>query len=1151
MRFTCFFLVVSWFTRLAGGGQLPFDQVYVESGGFVGGEAENYHSAVSAIDDTWTLVTNGTPGAFLNMRSEGCMRSLPDGDGTIKSFTTGASMDYRIQISTPGTYRLWVRWDGVDDSSDSLFAGLLELGDGPGGVADWYELSGNLDANFSTKPWDGLGGAEENQPTASQNPLLWTITNTGIYTLRFAVREDGSAIDTWILQLISRPDPVGDGFVSVQPDSIIMHHGGKAGIPVLNNDVGLITPASVDVITSPTYGSATPTADGRILYTHTTGMPAADSFTYRVQDIIGLPSPVADVSITFSPDMRIPNTTVTMPSAPPPVSYSVVDAFPGITFASPTSMETPPGETNRLFVLQRNGELYVITGINSASPQKSLFMDISSRVQNDGNELGAKGIAFHPGFATNHLFYLTYCHLNGGTRYVRLSLFLANTNNPNTADQASEIMLINQVNNDTVHNIDDALFGPDGYLYVGFGDEGPQSDGANNSQRIDKDIWSAIIRIDPDFRPGNLPHNAHSGIPTNRFLIPSDNPFIGATQFNGIAVNSNNVRTEFYAVGFRNPWQFSFDPLTDELWVGDVGNDFREEVTVMPRGGNAGWVFYEGLANGPRGDKTPPPGFVWERPVWTYPHGNGEFQGYSITGGLVYRGTVYPALFGKYICADYVTGNIWTIDRSPAATNVIRIAGEAGLVQFGLHPVSAEILLLDHGDGRVRKLIAQSSQDLFPNLLSETGFFADLSDLSPNPGVIAYQPNLSFWSDYAIKSRWFVITNTTDRIGMSLDGPWTYPAGMMWVKHFDLEMDRGNPDTKKRIETRVFVRTTNGAYGVSYQWNTNGTEAALAPDAGVTFDLAITNSGESEIQPWRIPSRAECLACHSPIAGHALSFNTRQLHCAGAIAGVSNNFIALLESAGYTSNSLGDPARLPRHVRPDETEYSLEARARSYLAVNCGYCHMGAQSVVPGNWDGRAFVKLDHTGLILGQASSNGGNTNNLLIVPADVNHSIIWNRIAATNGFSRMPPLGSTELDPANIQLIAEWISGDLATRQSFAQWQVHYFGSTNHPDASALADPDLDGSSNREEFLTYTDPDDPDSFWTGRLNATGGSPALLHDLAHRAVTIEVSTNLNEWVFWNVPENNGLPIAEGTWRVIGLDTNMPIGHFRFIVDDR
>jgi len=368
----------------------------------------------------------------------------------------------------------------------------------------------------------------------------------------------------------------------------------------------------------------------------------------------------------------------------------------------------------------------------------------------------------------------------------------------------------------------------------------------------------------------------------------------------------------------------------------------------------------------------------------------------------------------------------------------------------------------------------------------------------------------------------------------------------MWVKHFDLEMDRGNPATAKRIETRVLVRTTNGAYGVSYQWNTNGTEATLVPDAGVEFDLAITNNGLVEVQRWPIPSRAQCLACHLPSAGHALSFNTRQLNCPGSIAGVTNNVIALLDQAGYTSNSLGNPARLPRHVRPDETDYSLEVRARSYLAVNCGYCHTGPQSPVPGAWDGRAFVKLDQTGTILVPASSNGGDPDNRLIVPADVNHSIIWNRIAATNGFTRMPPLGSTQLDTANIQLLADWISGELASRELFSQWQIVHFGATNALNAARGDDPDLDGRTNEEEFLTYTDPNDPASYWTGWIDAAG----VNHDLANRKVTVEVSTNLNDWLFWNVPANDALPIAASQTRSIALPTNEPTAAFRFVVEE-
>lgn len=222
-----------------------------------------------------------------------------------------------------------------------------------------------------------------------------------------------------------------------------------------------------------------------------------------------------------------------------------------------------------------------------------------------------------------------------------------------------------------------------------------------------------------------------------------------------------------------------------------------------------------------------------------------------------------------------------------------------------------------------------------------------------------------------------------------------------------MEMTRGNPATKKRLETRVLVRNASGAYGVSYRWNDAGTEALLVPDGGADFDLSIVENGAPRIQHWRIPSRSECLICHTPQAGHALSFNTRQLNLTHSPDGFSGNQIALLRDAGYFSNAPESPNVLPRHVRPDETAFSVEARARSYLAVNCAYCHRRAEThqEAPRHGTGRPHLTLAETGLLLGNASNNGGNPANRLIVPGDTLHSIVLNRVAVTNGFTRMPP--------------------------------------------------------------------------------------------------------------------------------------------------
>src|SRR5262249_48287748 len=163
-------------------------------------------------------------------------------------------------------------------------------------------------------------------------------------------------------------------------------------------------------------------------------------------------------------------------------------------------------------------------------------------------------------------------------RHDRLSRFQTSLENPNQALASSEQVMITQADDYENHNGGDLHFGPDGYLYVSLGDEGNQNDAGNNSQRIDKDFFSGLLRIDVDQKPGNLPPNAHPAVSPNAYSIPADNPFVGVTEFNGKAIDPAKVRMEFYAVGLRNPWRFSFDPMTGFLYCGDVGGDLREEI---------------------------------------------------------------------------------------------------------------------------------------------------------------------------------------------------------------------------------------------------------------------------------------------------------------------------------------------------------------------------------------------------------------------------------------------------------------------------------------------------------------------------------------------------------------------------------------------
>jgi uncharacterized repeat protein (TIGR03806 family) len=929
---------------------------------------------------------------------------------------------------------------------------------------------------------------------------------------------------------------------TVVADTATLLHGNKARVRVLANDSGEIVPSTLVITQGPASGTATVASDGSILYSHTTGTPASDSFTYRVANSSGQTS-TGTVSITFSSALKIPAPALNVPATPPPTAYALTNALGSLTFSEPICLATPPGETQRLFVCQKGGVIRVVQDVTATTPTSSVFFDLAATVNARAaedfvpdafGESGLLSLAFHPAYATNRQFYVFYTvSKTSGGNFQRVSRFTAQAGNPNLADTASEQILIEQRDDATNHNGGDLHFGPDGYLYISVGDEGNGDDTLNNSQTINKDLFSGILRIDVDKKPGNVQPTNHAAIPGSpssaNFSIPIDNPFVhtslGGTwngTYNGANVGQASVRREFWATGLRNPWRMSFDPVTGALWCADVGQNAYEEVDIITRGGNYGWAYREGNQNGAKSGSAPANfnTLYHAPPVHEYPRSDG----YSITGGRVYRGTRIGALTGKYVFGDYGTGNIWSINLD--GTGRQRLLGEAGIAAFGVDPSNQDLLLADISDGVVRRLVSTTSPGNFPTTLSATGLFADLTDLSPSPGLVPYGVNLPFWSDHAIKSRWFVVPNGTSQFTWSKENSWTLPTGTIWVKHFDMELQRGVPASKKRIETRLLVKNAGGAYGVSYRWNEAGTEATLVEDSGVNFPLAITESGNPAPQTWRIPSRAECMVCHTPQAGHALSFNTRQLNLTGSMNGFGGNQLSTLYSQGFLTNHPGSPNLLPRHVGPAESAYSIEARVRSYLAVNCAYCHKSG-GTAPASWDGRAELTLTQTTLVNGSATNNGGNPLNKLVVPGSTANSILLHRAAATGGFNRMPPLGSNVIDSANVALLTNWINGELATRQTYDAWRSSNFEPDNDPAGAPTQDPDGDGITNQDEFLAATDPRNGSSAL--RPQISGHPPVLGFELpANRSFLIKTSNTLGQWTPWDVPGNQGLPVAGG-----------------------
>jgi len=920
-----------------------------------------------------------------------------------------------------------------------------------------------------------------------------------------------------------------------QPDQATIHPGQKVLLPVLANDTGPLNPASVTIVQPPVVGSATVDTQGRVLYAHSSsGGLAPVTFTYSVSGPGGASAP-ATVTVTPSAELRIPAPSLAIPAAPPVTAIQLVNALPGLSFSQPLELVSPPGETRRLFVVEKTGAIKLVPDTTAAAPSQSVFLNLPTLLSSRGESLstaseqGLLGLAFHPAYASNRQFYVFYSVTKtDGLVYERVSRFLAQAGNPAAADTATELVLIEQRDEASNHNGGGLAFGPDGYLYVSLGDEGGQNDQYNNSQRIDKDFFSAIARIDVDKKPGSLEPNTHPAVPRDaglaRYAVPPDNPWVGATAFNGAAVAPSSVRTEFWAVGLRNPWRFSFDPANGELWCADVGQNLYERIDLLVKGGNYGWAFREGANPGPK-SASAPAGFTYRTPLYEYVHGSGTFQGNSVTGGLVYRGSRLPGLDGAYLFGDYVSGHIWSL-RRPAgggAPVVARIAGEGGVVAFGRDPANGDPLLADIDGSRILRLVTADTADDFPKTLSATGLFADLADLSPAPGLLPYSVNVPFWSDHALKRRWFAVPDPAARFTWARDAAWTLPAGAVWVKHFDLELTRGDPATRRRLETRLLVKTASGAYGVSYRWNEAQTEAALVPSEGVSFPLTVVENGVPRLQTWEIPGRAACLSCHTPQAGHALSFNTRQLNQTHPIHGFTGNQLDLLHQAGYLANTPPSPLTLPSHPALDDTRYPLDTRARAYLAVNCAYCHQSG-GTAPGAWDGRPELALAHTGLIDGSATNNGGDPLNRLVVPGDTDRSVVLNRVAAANGFTRMPPLATSELDHGAIALLTAWIEQSLPARQSFAEWRLENFGSDSSPAGASDADPDGDGGTNWAEFLADTSPVDGAGLLSPAISADGATATLAFEIPeNRGFQIETSTDLTTWTPWAVPGNDGV----------------------------
>jgi len=314
-------------------------------------------------------------------------------------------------------------------------------------------------------------------------------------------------------------------------------------------------------------------------------------------------------------------------------------AFPGLSFSQEMVHLTHAGDgINRLWAVLRPGVIMVFPN-NSGVSSAGVFLNIADRVNAQGQEEGLLGLAFDPHYKINGFFYVNYTAAN--PRRSVISRFSVASNNPGQANANSELIILEVNQPFANHNGGTLEFGNDGYLYIAVGDGGSAGDPFGNGQNKNT-LLGKILRIDVSSATAEEPYR-----------IPSDNPFVS---------EPSGVRKEIWAYGLRNPWKFSFDPVTKDLWAADVGQNDFEEIDIIKPGKNYGWNIMEGLHCFPPSVQTCNQTGL-EPPIFEYSHD----EGCSITGGHVYRGKRTPELAGAYIYADFCSGRIWGLRYSGAS----------------------------------------------------------------------------------------------------------------------------------------------------------------------------------------------------------------------------------------------------------------------------------------------------------------------------------------------------------------------------------------------------------------------------------------------------------------------------------------------------
>lgn len=643
-------------------------------------------------------------------------------------------------------------------------------------------------------------------------------------------------------------------------------------------------------------------------------------------------------------------------------------------------------------------------------------------------DIGLVGMAFDPDFSSNSRVYLYYGNTQGGDAppvTERLSRFTMAEDGRSIDPDSEEVLIeIEQVTSE--HKAGTIMFGPDGYLYLSVGDDQQEEEGQDTSS-----LKASILRIDVNSETG--------------YLIPEDNPY-----------SSGGGAPEIYAKGLRNPWRISFDRLTGELWVGDVGAAAWEEINIVENGGNYGWPITEGYEcfNATFCDEE-----GLSPPLHVYPN----LGAAAVIGGFVYRGSALPQIEGSYIYADGPKGLLYKLTQDEHGiwqSNLLAFL--EGYITSFAEGDDGELYIVvvnpETGNTLQKIVPGGGGAGSFPERLSDTGCFSQQDIFQPSSGVIPYTVNSLLWSDGAHKRRFLAMPDWLEQdstIEVLEDGDFVFPIGTVLIKDFSIN--------GVFLETRLLVLHDDGEWGgYSYYWNEEQTDAFLVGMDG----LSTTINGES----WQMPSRADCFLCHSEAAGRSLGLEMAQQNgdMTYPSSGILANQLETWSHIGLFETTV-TPSDEPALVDPLDETAPINDRARSYLHANCSYCHRPGGGG-RGPEDFRYYVPGEDIGALnqrfdVDDIDVPGG----LLLVPGKPEESILYRRMSLRGVGDQMPPIATNFVDTDGLSLIETWIKSGMGFGYADTDGDEIIDDLDNCPFATNPAQTDRD----QDDIGDYCDPD------------------------------------------------------------------------------